>query len=175
MQTNMILCWSTFEWFIWYVNFHLMDFLLRTRTRRILATITRGGVYALEKEKQAFYSTRQRRTTVEVWHPPHPRIVFFIKNNFLGVNSWNRSEICKSCKLGKSSKLPFERLNKRSEVLLPIMDLQLWTSIMLRGPLLMDFIFFVIHLWTATSSLMLIGWLSDYKAIYYILLFIPRL
>lgn len=42
------------------------------------ATITRGGVYALEKEKQAFCSTRQRRTTVEVWHPPHPRIVLKI-------------------------------------------------------------------------------------------------
>ncbi|CAL9238119.1 unnamed protein product [Arabidopsis halleri] len=73
---------------------------------------TSVGLYKLENPKfQVYYSTRQIKATDEVWHMRlgHPNLQvlqLLSKNKAIQINK-STSKVCESCRLGKSSRLPF--------------------------------------------------------------------
>jgi len=73
---------------------------------------TSEGLYKLENPKfQMFYSTRQVKATDEVWHMrlghPNPQVLQLLANKKAIQINKSTSKMCESCRLGKSSRLPF--------------------------------------------------------------------
>ncbi|KAF8389828.1 hypothetical protein HHK36_024347 [Tetracentron sinense] len=80
------------------------------KSGRILAKVTRdGGLYSLagNTTNQALYSSRQQKTSEDLWHQrlgqPQLKIVSFLHSkNFISVTQWNKNgTICSSCQLGR--------------------------------------------------------------------------
>ena len=79
--------------------------------------ITRGtrrkDLYLLKDTKfQAFYSSRQRATSEDVWHQrlghPHMDILQLLsRNNAIAFNKSGPKLVCDACPVGKSCNLPF--------------------------------------------------------------------
>jgi len=77
-----------------------------------MGSSTNEGLYKLENPKfQTFYSTRQVKATDEVWHMrlghPNPQVLQLLANKKTIQINKSTSKVCESCRLGKSSRLPF--------------------------------------------------------------------
>lgn len=93
----------------------------------------KGQLYALDQTfEEAFSAIKQGRTTSTIWHQrlghPHSRVLSLLKEKkVIDITRWiTQPNICVSCQMGKSCKLPFNKTNKISQFPLEKIHCDLW-------------------------------------------------
>lgn len=95
------------------------DFVIKDRvTQRVLMEGTKqGNLYTIWASPAAFFSTRFRAVTSDLWHQRlgHPQVAVVANLRKTGLikilSNKSATDICASCQLEKMSKLPFSGLS----------------------------------------------------------------
>lgn len=113
-------------------TFSVNDFVVENEQRNIIPRgQKKGGLYALEDIKQEAL-TAINRASQNVWHQrmghPHSKFLKSLQSKkLIDISSWDKTKnICASCQMGKSRKLPFSSSNHFSKFPFEKLHCDLW-------------------------------------------------
>lgn len=133
-----------------YIEFNKHGFLVKDlKTRQVLLQGSNdAGLYNLSPTMSAvFFSIRHKGANVDVWHNhlahSNKRVVQFLQQqNLISVTHSSSNNLCTSCEISKSSKLPFVNVVERAKHPFSKIHCDLWGPVPISS--IQGFCYFVI-------------------------------